>query len=54
MWLHTAVHLLTCALTHTHIHIQVLEETPSPLLSDALREELAAAAVRLGEAAKYR
>jgi len=32
----------------------VLEETPSPLLDDAHRNELAAAAVRLGEAAKYR
>jgi urea carboxylase len=33
---------------------QVLEETPSPLLDDAHRNELAAAAVRLGAAACYR
>jgi biotin carboxylase len=33
---------------------QVLEETPSPLLDDVHREELAQAAVRLGQAAKYR
>jgi urea carboxylase len=32
----------------------VLEETPSPLLDDALRSELTAAAVRLGSASKYR
>lgn len=35
-------------------HQKVLEETPSPLLGDADREALAAAAVRLGQAAKYR
>jgi acetyl/propionyl-CoA carboxylase alpha subunit len=35
-------------------HQKVLEETPSPLLNDVDREALAAAAVRLGEAAKYR
>jgi urea carboxylase len=34
--------------------LQVLEETPSPLLDDAHRNELAAAAVRLGAAACYR
>ncbi len=32
----------------------MLEETPSPLLDDAHRNELTAAAVRLGEAASYR
>lgn len=35
-------------------HQKVLEETPSPLLDDAHRNELAAAAVRLGAAAAYR
>eukprot|EP00878_Enallax_costatus_P006672 GHUV01006994.1.p1 GENE.GHUV01006994.1~~GHUV01006994.1.p1 ORF type:complete len:992 (+),score=332.89 GHUV01006994.1:1132-4107(+) len=35
-------------------HQKVLEETPSPLLTDSQREELAAAAVRLGAAAHYR
>jgi urea carboxylase len=39
------------AVLHTS---QVLEETPSPLLDDAHRNELAAAAVRLGAAASYR
>jgi urea carboxylase len=34
--------------------LQVLEETPSPLLDEAHRQELAAAAVRLGAAAHYR
>ena len=32
----------------------MLEETPSPLLDEPLREALTGAAVRLGEAAKYR
>jgi urea carboxylase len=35
-------------------HQKVLEETPSPLLDAATREELTAAAVRLGSAARYR
>jgi urea carboxylase len=35
-------------------HQKVLEETPSPLLDDALRADLTAAACRLGAAAKYR
>jgi urea carboxylase len=33
---------------------KILEETPAPGLSQALRSELAAAAVRLGEAVRYR
>jgi len=33
---------------------KVVEEAPAPLLSDAKRTELIAAAVRLGEAANYR
>jgi urea carboxylase len=33
---------------------KVVEEAPAPLLSDAIRAELIAAAVRLGEAANYR
>ncbi|MGV3769308.1 MAG: urea carboxylase [Sphingobium phenoxybenzoativorans] len=33
---------------------KVVEEAPAPLLPDAIRAELIAAAVRLGEAAKYR
>jgi urea carboxylase len=33
---------------------QVLEETPSPLLTDALRGDLTSAACRLGAAASYR
>lgn len=33
---------------------QVLEETPSPLLTEAQRCDLTAAAVRLGEASRYR
>jgi urea carboxylase len=33
---------------------KVVEEAPAPLLSDARRAELIAAAVRLGEAARYR
>ena len=33
---------------------KVVEEAPAPLLPDAVRSELFAAAVRLGEAAKYR
>jgi len=35
-------------------HQKVLEETPSPLLDEATREELTSAACRLGAAAKYR
>jgi len=35
-------------------HQKVLEETPSPLLDDTLRDDLTAAACRLGAAAKYR
>ena len=35
-------------------HQKVLEETPSPLLSDAQRADLVAAATRLGAAARYR
>ncbi|KIZ06735.1 UreA carboxylase [Monoraphidium neglectum] len=35
-------------------HQKVLEETPSPLLTDALRGDLTSAACRLGAAASYR
>lgn len=47
MWLYQLI-------AHHSLLLQVLEETPSPLLDDTHRNELAAAAVRLGEAAKYR
>ncbi len=33
---------------------KVVEEAPAPLLPEAMRGELIAAAVRLGEAASYR
>lgn len=55
--------ILSLCLHTRHLHAltpaclprtQVLEETPSPLLDDAHRQELAAAAVRLGAAANYR
>jgi acetyl/propionyl-CoA carboxylase alpha subunit len=45
---------LQCVLLQPLTLLQVLEETPSPLLDDAHRNELAAAAVRLGAAAAYR